>query len=63
MNGTREKRCEWCALPRGECLCDSPRFKWMDQCDDCGTWRDVDHVHVAPDRDGETIVCTGRCLP
>lgn len=61
----RERRCIWCSLPKfgdGRCVCDDPTFILMEQCGRCGTWRDVDHVHVPTDSEDETPVCSDRCV-
>lgn len=61
----REKRCVWCELPQfgdNRCICDDPKYILMEQCNECGRWRDVDHVHVPAGAD-EGVVCTGRCGP
>jgi len=65
MDNNREMRCRWCSgqkVGQDRCLCDDPTYVWMEQCDNCGTWRDVDHVHVPEGSDDEHIICTGRCV-
>lgn len=52
--------CEWCRLPKfadgdeSECICDSPDYELMEECEACGEYHDVDHIR---ERDDGTFVC------
>lgn len=59
--GGRQKRCEWCSQRRSQCICDSPSYIMMEQCNDCRRWRDVDKLHVPQDADDEHVVCSDHC--
>lgn len=39
--------------------CDSPDYRQMEQCDDCGRWREVGHMQADHMSDGEDVVRDG----
>jgi len=54
-DGGREKRCVWCGLPKfgdNRCVCDNPRFEFLEECDSCGEFTDPDKLftHESLDR-------------
>jgi hypothetical protein len=58
---TRQQVCEWCRLPKfgdDRCICDSPKFRLMGICDDCGEWTDVDRL-FSEEWDSDEEYCNG----
>jgi len=64
--------CVWCGLfklPGGDesrCLCDSPRYETMSECEDCGEMAEIGHLrergdsqHVCPDCDRPALTDGG----